>query len=80
MTKEIRGEQSELRGDISKHLLQAADALAQVADMTRIRWVEQLIQREVEMKLHQLTVLNRMLRGNPLLSDSATKSPHLSDK
>ena len=70
----------ELRGLMNRDLLQAADVFAQRADMTRIQWVEKLIEREVESKLHDLRLQNRMLRGNPLLSDSSDKHADASDK
>jgi hypothetical protein len=64
---ERSGDTRELRGDIASELMSALDALAKVEDKALIVYVRELLAKHVDKKLHDLTMLQRMLQGNPLL-------------
>lgn len=63
---------TELRGEVSRDLLKALDALALVdGDKSRIAYVVGVLENHVAVELKRLTLLNRMLVGNPLLTDTS---------
>lgn len=63
-------EKTELRGLASTDLVQALDAIALSRGMDRNHLVNNILTAEVQRIAHELKVLNRMARGNPLLSDA----------
>lgn len=63
-------EKMELRGLATLDLVQALDAIALSRGMDRNSLVNHILLAEVQRIAHELTVLNRMARGNPLLSDA----------
>ena len=65
----------ELRGDAPTHLVSALDALAISRDMTRHAYCLEILEKHVVKELHKVTVIRRMMRGNPLLPDAAGNTP-----
>jgi hypothetical protein len=68
----------ELRGEAPAHLVAALDALALSNDMTRTAYVNEILARHVTKEMHKVTLLSRVLRGNPLLSESSGLAPDAS--
>jgi hypothetical protein len=62
-------EKGELRGDAPLDLISALEAIAQAHGMTRTALVNKLLTREVNKIAHRSFVLQRMARGNALLSE-----------
>jgi len=69
------GDTKELRGDADADLVRALDALALVNDQTRHAYMLRVLEKHVANELHRASLLHSMLRGNPLLPDSAGKKP-----
>ena len=63
-------ETKELRGDAPADLVRALDALALSKDMTRHAYVIDVLEAHVRKELHRVTLINAMMRGNPLLADN----------
>ena len=65
----------ELRGDAPTHLVCALDALAHSKDITRHAYCLQVLEAHVIQELHKVTVIRRMMRGNPLLPEPTGHAP-----
>lgn len=65
----MANETKELRGEAPHDLVCALDALALAADISRTAYVNRVLERHVTVELHRVSVLHKMLRGNPLLPD-----------
>jgi len=70
----MSGETKELRGLAPADLVRALDAIALAKGMDRNAYVNQVLELHVKSYLDELTVVTSMLRGNPLLTDSARSS------
>jgi hypothetical protein len=68
MTK-TRTQRVELRGLCSPDLASALDAIAMSRGMDRNAYVVQVLEADVKRVLHESSVINRALRGNPLLEE-----------
>ena len=68
MTK-ARPPRVELRGLCSPDLASALDAIAMSRGMDRNAYVVQVLEADVKRVLHESSVINRALRGNPLLEE-----------
>ena len=66
-------ETKELRGLAPADLVRALDAIALAKGLDRTHYVNQVLEAHVKSYLDELTVVTQMLRGNPLLADSARK-------
>lgn len=60
----------ELRGDAPADLVQAIDALAQAEGQSRNAYVNKVLLKHVQERLHQISLGHRMLIGNPLYPES----------
>jgi len=60
----------ELRGDAPVELVSALDALALSEGMARNAYVNQVLSKHVNERLHALSTAHRMLSGNPLYPDT----------
>ena len=60
----------ELRGDAPADLVQALDALAQAEGQSRNAYVNKVLLKHVQERLHQISLGHRMLIGNPLYPES----------
>jgi len=63
-------ETKELRGLAPADLVRALDAIALAKGKDRNEYVNEVLKAHVKSYLDELTVVSRMLHGNPLLSDS----------
>lgn len=61
---------TELRGVVSSDLAQALDAIAMAKGLNRHAYVVQVLEGEVRRVVHEASVISRVLRGNPLVSES----------
>jgi hypothetical protein len=68
MTK-TRPQRVELRGLCNPELATALDAIAMSRGMDRNTYVVEVLERDVRRVLHEASVINRALRGNPLLEE-----------
>lgn len=59
----------ELRGMAPASLAAALDALAMAEDQDRNAYVVKVLEVHVREQLRKASLLNRVLRGNPLLAD-----------
>jgi hypothetical protein len=75
----MASDKTELRGLVSSHLASALDAIALSRNMDRNAFVNQVLTSEVKRITHEANVLQRMLRGNPLMSESTGSTPHCGD-
>lgn len=64
-----KGETVELRMEIDVDLMRAFDACCLADDLTRTGTVKKLITEHVKKQVHKATLIERMMRGNPLLSE-----------
>ncbi|MES2415123.1 MAG: hypothetical protein V4614_15055 [Pseudomonadota bacterium] len=64
------GDKVELRGLAPADLAQALDALAMADDMDRNTYVVKVLGEHVAKEIHKTIVRTRMLKGNPLHSES----------
>ena len=62
---------TELRGLCDTELAQALDAIAMTKGMDRNTYVNSVLAAEVRRVLHDASVLHRVLRGNPLMSEDS---------
>ena len=60
----------ELRGLAPADLVRALDAIALAKGLDRNAYVNQILEAHVSSYVDELTVVTRMLQGNPLLKDS----------
>lgn len=60
---------TELRGVVSSDLAQALDAIAMAKGLNRHAYVVQVLEGEVRRVVHEASVISRVLRGNPLVSE-----------
>lgn len=67
----MQSETKELRGLAPADLVRALDAIALAKGLDRNAYVNQILEAHVRSYLNELTVVSSMLRGNPLLADSA---------
>lgn len=68
-------EMKELRGQAPADLVRALDAIALAKSMDRSEFVNQVLRAHVVAYLSELTVVQNMLRGNPLLPDAGRSTP-----
>lgn len=61
---------TELRGLVSTDLAQALDAIAMARGMNRHAYVMQVLEAEVRRVAHEVSVIARVMRGNPFLGDA----------
>lgn len=66
-----RPQKIELRGLCSQELASALDAIAMSRSMDRNTYVVQVLEAEVKRVLHEASVVNRALAGNPLLLEAS---------
>lgn len=66
----MSGDTKELRGDAPADLVKALDALALAHDKNRHAYMVEVLEKHVRIELHRVSLVQSMLRGNPLLSDS----------
>lgn len=66
----VSSETKELRGLAPVELVKALDAIALAKGMDRNAYINQVLELHVRAYLDELTVVARMLQGNPLLPDS----------
>lgn len=67
----MASDKTELRGLVPVHLASALDAIALSRNMDRNAFVNQVLLAEVKRITCEANVLQRMLRGNPLMSDGS---------
>lgn len=67
-------DKAELRGLAPIALVQALDALAQADGLDRTEYVNKVLHEHVIREVHRTTMRQRMLRGNPYLSESVAAS------
>lgn len=63
-------DKTELRGLVSADLAQALDAIAMSRGMDRHAYVVQILEADVKRVAHEVSVITRVLRGNPYLVDA----------
>jgi len=61
----------ELRGDTPTSLVQALDAFAQADGLSRNALVVSVLMAYAKDRAHKTSLAHRMLRGNPLVPESA---------
>lgn len=66
---------TELRGVVNADLAQALDAIAMAKGMNRHAYVVQVLEAEVRRVTHEASVIVRVLRGNPLATESSGGRP-----
>lgn len=66
----MAAEKTELRGLAPTDLVQALDAIALSRGMDRTTLINKMLTTEVKRIGHEMNLLQRMARGNPLLSDA----------
>lgn len=59
----------ELRGSVTRTFLQRLDAVAQTDGVGRVEWLMRLAEQEIERRIHNASVLLRMVGSNPTDSD-----------
>lgn len=64
----------ELRVDIPIDLMRALDAIALTHDMERNKYIVAELEKIVASVIHKSNLLQTMLKGNPLLSESDRKT------
>lgn len=69
----MSSETKELRVDIPIDLMRALDAVAMTNDQERNKFIVAELEKIVVVAIHKATLLNSMLRGNPLLTASERK-------
>lgn len=68
-------ETKELRGLTDANLVRALDAIALAKGLDRNAYVNEILMAHVVSYVNEMTVVANMLRGNPLLPDSARSHP-----
>lgn len=66
-------DKTELRGLCPAHLAQALDAIAMARGMDRNTYVVAVLEAEVKRVAHEASLLARMLRGNPYLTEGCAE-------
>lgn len=66
-------DKTELRGLCPAHLAQALDAIAMARGMDRNTYVVAVLEAEVKKVAHEASLLARMLRGNPYLTEGSAE-------
>lgn len=66
-------DKTELRGLCPAHLAQALDAIAMARGMDRNTYVVAVLEAEVKRVAHEASLLSRMLRGNPYLTEGSAE-------
>lgn len=66
----MANDKTELRGLVSQDLATALDAIAMAKGMDRHAYVVRVLEKEVRQVLHEISVVHRVLRGNPLMPDA----------
>jgi len=69
----MAADKSELRQLAPTHLLQALDAIAMARGMDRNTYVVAVLEAEVKKVAHEASLLSRMLRGNPYLTEGGAE-------
>ncbi len=64
-------ETKELRGLCNADVVRALDALALIDGEDRTAYVNKVLAKHVQQRVHEASLLHSMLRGNPLLADTA---------
>lgn len=64
------GETKELRGLAPADLVRALDAIALAKGLDRSVYINQLLDAHVRSYLSEVTMVNAMLSGNPLMSEA----------
>lgn len=70
-TKSTDTQRVELRGLVRRDLVEAVDAMAMANGQDRISLVTEVLEEYVYRRLHEMSVVHRTLRGNPLLEEAA---------
>ena len=73
----MASEKTELRGLAPAELVSALDAIAVSRDMDRTTLVNALLASAVNKIAHRSILLQRMSRGNPLLSDASAPTQEM---
>ena len=63
--------QVELRGNCPREVVDVVDGWSQAKGMTRTAAVNLILRDWAVQKLHEHSVFSRVVKGNPLLSDSS---------
>lgn len=63
--------QVELRGNCPREIVDVVDGWSQAKGMTRSAAVNLILREWALRKLHEHSVFSRVVKGNPLLSDSS---------
>ena len=66
----MAADKTELRGLVSSELAVALDAIAMAKGMDRHTYVVQVLEAEARKVAHEASVIARVLRGNPYLTDA----------
>ena len=66
-------DKTEQRGLCPAHLAQALDAIAMARGMDRNTYVVAVLEAEVKKVAHEASLLARMLRGNPYLTEGSAE-------
>ena len=64
-----RGSKKELRQDIDVEILNVLDAVSLARDVTRAELVNEILGKYAQQRLRELTLLERLTRGNPHAQD-----------
>lgn len=66
-------DKTELRGLAPAHLAQALDAIAMARGMDRNTFVIQVLEAEVKRIAHEASLISRVMRGNPYLTEGGAE-------
>jgi len=67
----MANDKTELRGLVPHDLAAALDGIAMAKGMDRHAYVVQVLEAEVKKVTHEVSVIARVLRGNPLMPDAS---------
>ena len=67
-------DKTELRGLAPAELVQALDAIAHSEGMDRTAYINRVLDKHCQEVAHKTIVLNRMLRGNPYLTEPCARA------
>ena len=67
----MSSDKTELRGLVDAPLAQALDALAHADGQDRHAYVVSILAKHVSREIHKTILRQRMLRGNPLFTDTS---------
>lgn len=65
----------ELRGEVPRDLIDVIDAVAMARGCTRMEMVQQVLHAWACDRVHESTLIQRVTRGNPPLSDAGRRAP-----